>query len=103
VAVPLSAVGGVDLTVDPAEPREAAADVAVDTVGARAATLARVAVALVDVVLAPGAPESRRTGAQESVHLVLAAAAVAAGVWAENQESGKRSRVERSAHDQRCR
>ena len=64
-----------------AEARRAGAGVAVDAVGAVGAVLARVALALVDVLLALGAPEAWRAGAHEAVHLVLTETPVAARVW----------------------
>ena len=79
-SVPLGAVRCVVFTVDPAEARRAGTGVAVDAVGAVGAVLARVALTLVDVLLALCSPEAGQAGAQEAVHLVLAEASVAAGV-----------------------
>lgn len=84
--VPLGAVGGVVLTVDPAEAGRAGTGVAVDAVGAVGSVLARVALALVDVLLALCAPEAGQAGAQEAVDLVLTEASVAAGVCGERTE-----------------
>lgn len=83
-SVPLSAVGSVVLTVDSAEAGRAGAGVAVDTVGAVGSVLARVALTLVDVLLAPCAPEAGQAGAQEAVHLVCTEASVAARVCGQN-------------------
>lgn len=63
-----------------AEAGRAGAGVAVDTVGAVGSVLARVALALVDVLLALCAPKAGQAGTQEAVYLVLTEASVAAGV-----------------------
>lgn len=83
-SVPLSAVGSVVFTVDSAEAGRAGAGVAVDTVGAVGSVLARVALTLVDVLLALCAPEAGQAGAQEAVHLVPTEASVAARVCGQN-------------------
>lgn len=80
-SVPLSAVGSVIFTVDSTEAWRAGAGVAVDTVGAIGSVLTRVALTLVDVLLACCSPEAEQAGTQETVHLVLAVASVAAGVY----------------------
>lgn len=78
--LPVGAVVGVDLAVDAAEARRAGAGVAVYEVGAVGAVLARVALALVDVLLAPRTPEARQTRAGEAVDAVAAQTAVAARI-----------------------
>lgn len=79
--VPLCAVRSVILTVDATEAWRAGAGVAVDTVGAVGSVLTRVALTLVDVLLALCSSKTGQAGAQEAVHLVLTEASVAAGVW----------------------
>lgn len=66
--------------MDAAEAGWAGARVAVHTVGAVGAVFARVALALVDVLLTRRSPEARRAGTQEAVHLVITEASIAAGV-----------------------
>lgn len=83
-SVPLSAVGSVVFTVDSTEAGRAGAGVAVDTVGAVGSVLARVALTLIDVLLALCAPEAGQAGAQEAVHLVPTEASVAARVCGQN-------------------
>ena len=79
--LPLCAVGGVALTVDPSEARRTGAGVAVHTVGAVGSVPAGVALTLVGVLLTPAAPEAGQAGAQEAVDLIPTDASVAAGVW----------------------
>ena len=79
--VPLCAVGGVVLAVDPAESQWAGTGVAVYTVGAVGSVLARVALTLVGVLRTLDAPEAWQAGAQEAVDLIPTEASVAAGVW----------------------
>lgn len=62
------------------EASRARAGVTVDKVGAVGAILARVALALVDVLLAPRATETRQARADEAVDTVFAVATVAAWV-----------------------
>ena len=81
VSIPLSAVIGVDLTVDAAEARGAGAGVAVDTVCAVGPVLAGVALALVDVLLAAPPAKAQQACAHKAVHAVPAQASVTAGVW----------------------
>lgn len=78
--LPVGAVVGVDLAVDAAEARWAGAGVAVHEVGAVGTVLARVTLALVDVLLAPRAPEARQTRAGETVDAVAAKTAIAARI-----------------------
>lgn len=86
-SVPLSAVRSVIFTVDPAEAGRASTGVAVDTVGAVGSVFAWVALALVDVLFALGAPKARHAGAQEAVHFVLAEASVTTGVCGRRSEA----------------
>lgn len=83
-AVPLRAVRSVVLTVDPAEASRAGTGVAVDAVGAVGSILTRVALALVDVLLALCSPEAGQAGAQEAVDLVFAEPSVTAGICGGN-------------------
>lgn len=78
--VPLCAVGSVVFTVDSAEAGRAGTCVAVDKVSAVGAVLAGVALTLVDVLLALGAPEARQAGAQEAINLIHTPSSVTAGV-----------------------
>lgn len=78
--VPLCAVGSVVFTVNSAEAGRAGTCVAVDKVSAVGAVLAGVALTLVDVLLALGAPEARQAGAQEAINLIRTQASVTAGV-----------------------
>lgn len=80
-SVPLSAVWSVIFTVDSTEAGRAGTGVAVDTVGAVGPVLTRVALTLVDVLLAHCAPKAGQAGTQEAVHLVLTEASVAARVY----------------------
>lgn len=73
--------------MDATEAGRAGTGVAVDTVGAVGSVLARVALTLVDVLLALCAPEAGQAGAQEAVHLVLTEASVAAGVCGRRDEA----------------
>lgn len=77
VALPVGAVVGVDLTVDAAESGRAGAGVAVNKVGAVGTVLARVTLALIDVLLTPRTPEARQTRARETIDAVTAQTAVA--------------------------
>lgn len=79
-SVPLGAVGSVIFTVDSTEAGRAGTGVAVDTVSAVGSVPTRVALTLVDVLLALCAPKAGEAGTQEAVHLVLTEASVAAGV-----------------------
>lgn len=92
--VPLGAVRGVVFTVDSTKARGAGAGVAADAVGAVASVLARVALALVDVLLALRPPEAGQAGAQEAVHLVPAEASVAAGICGEGGGVGGQTQVQ---------
>ena len=85
-SVPLSAVGSVIFTVDPAEAGRTGTGVAVDAVGAVGSVLAGVALTLIDVLLTLCAPKAGQAGAQEVVHLVLTEASVAAGVYGKKTE-----------------
>lgn len=67
--------------MDPAEARGAGAGVAGHAVGAVGAVAARVAGALVDVLLTEGALEAGQAGAEGHVDAVRAGAAVVARVW----------------------
>lgn len=80
VELPVGAVVGVDLTVDAAESGRAGAGVAVNKIGAVGTVLARVTLALVDVLLTPRTPEARQTRARETVDAVTAQTAVAARI-----------------------
>lgn len=80
--VPLCAVGCVVFTVNSAEASRAGTCVAVDKVSAVGAVLAGVALTLVDVLLALGAPETRQAGAQEAINLIHTPTSVTAGVCA---------------------
>lgn len=79
-SVPLSAVWSVIFTVDSTEAGRAGTGVAVDTVGTVGSILTRVALTLIDVLLALCAPKAGQAGTQEAVHLVLTEASIAAGV-----------------------
>lgn len=80
VELPVSAVIGVDLTVDAAESGRAGAGVAVNKIGAVGTVLARVTLTLVDVLLTPRTPKSWQTCARETVDAVTAQTAVAAWI-----------------------
>lgn len=73
--------------MDATEAGRAGTGVAVDTVGAVGSVLARVALTLVNVLLALCAPKAGQAGAQEAVHLVLTEASVAAGVCERRDEA----------------
>lgn len=77
VELPVGAVVGVDLTVDAAESRRTGAGVAVNKIGAVGTILARVTLALIDVLLTPRTPEARQTRARETIDAVTAQTAVA--------------------------
>lgn len=66
--------------MDSAEAGQAGTSVAVDIVSAVGSVLARVALTLIDVLLALCAPKAEQAGAQEAVHLILTDGSVAAGV-----------------------
>lgn len=66
--------------MDPTEAGRAGARVAVDTIGAVGSVLTRVALALVDVLLALGAPKPGQAGTQEAIHIILTEAPIAAGI-----------------------
>lgn len=86
-SVPLSAVWSVIFTVDPTEASRTGTGVAVDTVSAVGSVLARVALTLINVLLALCAPKAGQAGTQEPMHLVFTEASVAAGVcWVEGKE-----------------
>lgn len=78
--LPVSAVVCVDLTVDTAEARWAGAGVAVHTIGAVGPVPARVALALIYVLLASATTKPRRTGACETVDAIAAQATITAGI-----------------------
>ena len=94
--VPFGAVHDVGFTVDAREARPAAAGVGVDIVGARAAVLARRALALVDLHGAAGPREPRQAAAVEGVDAVLAGAPTQTWVCGE-RVGGERER-ERERH-----
>lgn len=78
--LPVSAVVCVDLTVDTAEARWAGAGVAVHTIGAVGPVPARVALALIYVLLASATTKPGRTGACETVDAIAAQATITAGI-----------------------
>lgn len=80
VGVPVSAVVGVDLTVDAAKARWAGAGVAVYKIGAVGAILARIAFTLVDVLLTSSTTKARQTRARESVDAIAAQTAITARI-----------------------
>lgn len=81
VELPVGAVVGIDLTVDAAESGRAGAGVAVNKIGAVGTVLARVTLALIDVLLTPRTPEARETRARETVDAVTAETTVTARIW----------------------
>lgn len=66
--------------MDPTEAWWASARVAVDTVSAVCCILTRVAVTLINVFLALGAPKPRQAGTQKAIYLVLTQAPIATGI-----------------------
>lgn len=78
--LPVSAVVGVDLTVDAAKARWAGAGVAVYKIGAVGAILARIAFTLVDVLLTSSTTKARQTRARESVDAITAQTAITAWI-----------------------
>lgn len=81
LAVPLSAVGCVVLTVDAAEAGGAGAGVAVDTVGAVGPVLAGVAGTLIDVLLTLEPAEAGQALAEERPDAIRAGATIVARIW----------------------
>lgn len=67
--------------------RRARARVAVDKVRAVGAVLARVALALVDILLAARATEAWQARAHKAVHAVFADSAIVARVWWERENA----------------
>lgn len=78
--LPVSAVVGVDLTVDAAEAGRAGAGVAVDTICAVGPVFTGVAFTLVYVLLTSIATEPRRAGTREAVDAIVTQTTITAGI-----------------------